>query len=258
MLTIRAANYHRGRLSPIRLIVIHSMEAPEKGDTAEAVARYFARRSTKASAHICADNNSLVRCVPDRDTAWAAPGANSDGLQLELAGYARQSRADWTDTYSRALLDQAARQCATWARSYRIPIRKLSRTELRAGRRGFTSHADVSLVYRRSDHTDPGRGFPWDRLLNLTAELADDGQGDEEVKVPTWQGSRLGPGSEGDQVRIWQRRMRARGWDLAVDGRFDAGIDGSICRKFQREKRLTATGVVDEATWRAAWTAPIT
>jgi N-acetyl-anhydromuramyl-L-alanine amidase AmpD len=37
----------------IDLVVIHDMEAPEKANTAEAVARYFARTDTKVSAHYC-------------------------------------------------------------------------------------------------------------------------------------------------------------------------------------------------------------
>lgn len=259
MQTIRAANFHRGRLAPVRLIVIHSMEAPEKGDTAEAVARYFARTATQASAHVCADSNSLVRCVADSDTAWACPRVNADGLHIELAGYARQTKAQWLDDYSRALLGQAALQAAAWAKAFKIPVRHLSHSELRAGRRGFISHADGSAVYRASDHTDPGTGFPWTEFLSMVAKLTGDrAPGKERVSVPAWKGALLTPGVEGDKVRVWQRRMRARGWNLPVDGRYDAAVDAPVCRKFQIEKGIPASGIVDERTWRAAWTAPIT
>jgi hypothetical protein len=45
----------------LRLVVIHSMEAAEKDVTAENVARFFAMKSTRASAHLCIDNNSIVQ-----------------------------------------------------------------------------------------------------------------------------------------------------------------------------------------------------
>ncbi|HSV33746.1 MAG TPA: hypothetical protein VLH87_06445 [Pyrinomonadaceae bacterium] len=47
----------------VRLIVIHSMEAPEKGDTAEEIAKFFQNPPKPASAHLCIDNNSIVQCV---------------------------------------------------------------------------------------------------------------------------------------------------------------------------------------------------
>src|SRR3954454_6387676 len=82
---------------PFDLVVIHSMEAPEKGETAEDVGHFFEKPSTRASAHYCVDNNSIVQCVQERDVAWAAPGANHDGVQIEHAGYARQTLREWED-----------------------------------------------------------------------------------------------------------------------------------------------------------------
>lgn len=158
-----------------RVIVIHDMEAPEKGDTAENVARYFATlgEATKASAHVCVDNNSAVRCVSDDDIAYAAPGANADGLQIELAGYGRQSAADWADDYSTAMLDIAAGIVAEWCERYAIPPTHLDNDELSSGARGIVGHFQVSAVYQRSDHTDPGVHFPWEHFLSrVSAHMA--------------------------------------------------------------------------------------
>lgn len=58
-------------------------------------------------------------------------------------------------------------------------------------------------------------------------------------------------------VRVWQQRMKARGWRLAVDGVYGPESE-RICRQFQREKRLAVDGQVGPQTWRAAWTAPVT
>lgn len=148
-----------------RLIVVHDMEAPEKATTAEAVARYFATTDTVASAHLCIDSDSIVQCVWDRDVAYAAPGANSDGIQFELAGYARQTREEWLDPYSRAVLELAARAGAQYCRKFSIPPVHLSNAELMAGARGLIGHRQASQVYKKSDHMDPGDFFPWDVLI---------------------------------------------------------------------------------------------
>ncbi|KUL35736.1 hypothetical protein ADL12_19640 [Streptomyces regalis] len=155
------------------MIVIHDMEAPEGPLTAENVARYFANlpASNKASAHVCVDNNSAVRCVADGNRAWHAPGTNSDGLGLELAGYARQSRAEWLDQYSKGVLEQAAKVTADWCRKHSIPARKLTVAELKAGRRGIVGHRDVSAAYGQTNHSDPGPNFPWDYFLSRVNAL---------------------------------------------------------------------------------------
>lgn len=165
---VKARWYGSGRTVPIRVIVIHDMEAPEGPLTAENIAHWFATMpaTSKASAHVCVDNNSAVRCVADSDRAWHAPGANSDGLGIELAGYARQSRAEWLDQYSKGVLDQAAKVVAGWCQKHSIPARKLTVAELKAGKRGIVGHRDVSAAYRQTDHSDPGPSFPWDFFLS--------------------------------------------------------------------------------------------
>lgn len=151
----------------VRLVVLHDMEFPEKMTAAEDVARYFATTATPASAHICVDADSIVQCVYDRDVAYAAPGANSDGIQVELAGYARQTRGEWLDEYGRRMLDRAARAVAQYCRKFTIPPVHLSNDQLRAGKSGIIGHYQASQVYRKSDHMDPGTAFPWDVFMDL-------------------------------------------------------------------------------------------
>lgn len=151
----------------IRVIVVHDMEAPEKGDTAENVAKYFHTTDTQASAHICADNNSLVRCVADNDIAYAAPGCNTDGLHLELAGYGKQTREQWLDTYSLDLLTYGASVVEQWGHLYDIPLLHITNEHLKDGGKGIIGHYQASEVYKKSDHTDPGPNFPWDIFMQL-------------------------------------------------------------------------------------------
>ncbi len=163
------ARHFRASAPPraVRLIVIHSMEAPEKGETAENVAHFFATTDREASAHLCVDSDSTVRCVADDDVAFAAPGANADGVHLELAGFARQTEPEWLDAFGVLMLERAAVAAADYCIKYRIPARRLSNAELAdKANRGIVSHAQVSQVFKKSDHTDPGEGFPWAFFLD--------------------------------------------------------------------------------------------
>lgn len=152
----------------IDVIVIHSMEAPEKGDTAEAIARFFQTLppDRKASAHFCVDNNSIVQCVEMRDVAYAAPGCNHNGIQIEHAGFARQTQAQWLDEYGQAMLALSAELSAAICKRYQIPVTWLDPEELIQGKKGFTSHANVTHAFKKSDHTDPGVGFPHQQYLD--------------------------------------------------------------------------------------------
>lgn len=261
MQTVKARHYRKGRIAPIRAVIIHDMEAPEGPLTAENVANYFATTSTVASAHINVDNNSAVRSVPDADTAFAAPGANADGLQLEIAGYMRQTRAQWLDDYSKAALGQAARVVADWCRTYNIPPVRLTRAELKAGSKGISCHVDVSAVYKRSDHTDPGSGFPWDYLLaEVRNQLGATVPPVAMADAPEWPGRYFvvkSPPMVGKDITAWKRQMRTRGWTITVTTAYTAA-DADVTRRFQGEKGLVVDGIVGPNTWNSAWNAPIT
>lgn len=166
---VEAVNFTRLTTRPIDLVVIHDMEYPERLDAAEAVANWFGGpNAPRASAHLCIDADSVVLCVPLESVAWHAPGANHNGVGLEHAGYARQSREEWLDEYGRAMLELSAMATAALLDRYDIPLQRVTVDELKAGgARGITSHGDVSLAFRKSTHTDPGKHFPWDVYLEL-------------------------------------------------------------------------------------------
>jgi N-acetyl-anhydromuramyl-L-alanine amidase AmpD len=152
----------------IDVVVVHTMEAAERLDTAEAVARWFARADVEVSAHYCVDGDSIVQCVREQDIAWHARGGNERSIGIELAGYAGQGPREWDDDYSWAVLERAATLAAAVCRRHAIPIRRLRAADLVAERRGLTGHVDVSEAFGRSTHWDPGPAFPWRRFLRLT------------------------------------------------------------------------------------------
>lgn len=173
----------------IDLIVVHSMEAPEKGTTAESCARYFATTDRKASAHYCVDDTSVIQSVRDRDVAYHAPGANRNGIGIEHAGYARQTRAEWLDPYSRRMLElHSAPLAAALCRAHNIPVTWLTPSDLRDGKRGITSHHHVSLAWGKSHHWDPGPHFPVGEYLAWIAALMGDSphQPPQEEERTVW------------------------------------------------------------------------
>jgi N-acetylmuramoyl-L-alanine amidase/Putative peptidoglycan binding domain len=62
-----------------------------------------------------------------------------------------------------------------------------------------------------------------------------------------------------EDTETWQRQMLRRGWSSLGEAN---GIYGApsrrVCLAFQQEKGLHATGMVDQPTWAAAWTTPVT
>lgn len=157
------------RTVPIDLVVIHTMEYTEGPQGAEIIGRDFATRPSdnKASSTIGVDSDSIVQYVPDSRIAYAAPGANHNGIQIEIAGYSSQTHEQWLDTKSVCTLALAADAAAQYAHKYNVPVVHLTNAELRAGNRGFVGHNQVSEVFKKSTHTDPGPNFPWEFFMGL-------------------------------------------------------------------------------------------
>jgi len=153
----------------VSLIVIHTMEAPDKPDTAENVAAWFSGPDApRASAHYCVDNDSVVQCVRERDVAWHAQGANSNGIGIEHAGYAKETDADWQSPYNQGMLTLSAKLAARIAKEHGIAVEHRTVDELRSKIPGFCGHIDVNNAFNQgAGHVDPGPHFPWDQYLRL-------------------------------------------------------------------------------------------
>ena len=163
---IQARNYTPVSHREIDLLVIHDMEAPEKPDTAEGVANFFHNQlagPNGSSAHYCLDNNSVVACVRDHDVAWAAPGANHDGLHFEFTGYASQTDKQWHDRFDQEMFQIGAHLFARKAKRYGIPRNIVDPDELKKGKSGITTHLYITesgIGGPSGTHRDPGEHFP--------------------------------------------------------------------------------------------------
>lgn len=244
-------NYHKGRIKRIRLIVIHTGETNEGKTAAEGMGAWFANPRAKASGHVGADTDSICRYVADGDTAWCAPGMNADGLHLELAGRAGQTKGDWADAASKAILANGALAAAEWVIEHDIPMRWLTDDELRAGKRGFSCHAQGTRVYRGT-HTDPGRNFPFEEFMRLVrafvAALTKKPVA-APAKTPAKPAAKpalldvdgsLGPKT----IRRWQQVMGTE-----ADGVISK--PSALVRAVQKRLKVAQTGLLDKATIKA-------
>lgn len=237
----------------IDLIVMHTMEMDEKGETAENCAQWFRNPGAKVSAHYCIDANSIVQCVRDQDVAWAAPGANSDGIQIEHAGRAKQTGRDWSDPYSTAMLERSAALVADLCEKYKIPVAWLYAADLQAGKRGITTHDAVSKAFKRGSHWDPGTGFPVERYLALVRAKLGQKAAPADVKPLKDDPPLLKLGSEGWQVKRLQKLLRVHGLlpdEAKVDGDFGEITEAAV-KAFQELNDLNPDGCVGPMTWRA-------
>lgn len=162
------------KASSIRLVVIHSAE----GSSAAGVASFFAG-SAQASTQLAVDDKECWRMLPDLVIPWGAPGANSDGLHIEICGFAKWDRAQWRG--HEPMLRRSAFKVAKWCWLYDIPARWLTDTQLANGTaRGLVTHVQVSKVFKRSSHWDPGPGFPKDVFLQWVTEYLAEIEGERD------------------------------------------------------------------------------
>jgi hypothetical protein len=162
----------------IDIIGIHSAEAAELPNTAEALGAYFNRHpqitgGRKASTHLGVDCDSVGWYVPFENIAYAAGGINQNGIHIEHAGYARQTRAEWLDDYSEAMLRLSASLTASLCVRYQIPAVWLTPKDLLAKERGITSHYNACIAFG-GDHWDPGYEFPEDLYIEWVREAIGD------------------------------------------------------------------------------------
>lgn len=167
----QAAHYTKGpRKGSVDLLVIHTAEVPRVGGMARRLMKACATTPDKKSWHYAVDRDEITQSVKLEDIAWHAPGANSNGIGVELV--AKASSTNWEDEYSVTQLGLAADLFAALVVKFDIPTVYLDSNALVPagnGARGITTHAAVSLAFKKSSHTDPGPMFPIDDFVTLVA-----------------------------------------------------------------------------------------
>lgn len=172
----------------VRLSVVHYTAGAESRSSAENGNAYDAVRTDGTSCHVFHDPDSSVQEVLRKDRANSAlHRGNRLGIQHELCGTA-QTRAQWLDANSDAILWRAARAVAKDCVDYGLEPRRLSVSEVRRswteypnGPRGICGHVDITHAFPEDggDHTDPGAGFPWDIFLTRVRQYINNPTGDD-------------------------------------------------------------------------------
>jgi N-acetyl-anhydromuramyl-L-alanine amidase AmpD len=148
-------------------VVVHCTENPDVAGLARANANIFSRKDArKASFHYVLDNTEVIQCVKDTDVAWHAPGANHNGIGVEIVGKAGQTQSQWADDFSRVALYNAMGLIAYLCRKYAIPPLFVDAENL-TKTRGITRHSDVTKAFPKLGcHWDPGPNFPIEAFIN--------------------------------------------------------------------------------------------
>lgn len=143
------ANYTAGRSGhSIRYVVIHTTQ----GSYAGAIS-WFRNPAASVSAHyvIRSSDGQVTQMVHHGDTGWHAGNRtyNQESIGIEHEGFVDAPERWYTDAMYRASAALTRHLCDT----YGIPI----------DRAHIIGHAEVP----GATHTDPGRGWDWDRYMGL-------------------------------------------------------------------------------------------
>lgn len=234
MRTVANSSSYPARNAKIRLVVVHTAETPCEPGRAYNIAAYLANPSIRASAHYIVDPDETVAQVPDEGTAWAAPGANADGIQIEQAAFAGFTADDWKgDNQQRMLRTQLAPLVADLCSRHGLPAVWLSAADLLAGRAGVTDHNTVNAAYGLSDHWDCGPSFPAAEFIGMVVERLDgatDGGAEKEAA----------------EMPLYMMGLRDGAVVAVYDGGFTRQIGAAEYKHLSSTVPLVPTSGVDE------------
>jgi peptidoglycan hydrolase-like protein with peptidoglycan-binding domain len=257
------SQHYSGGGQAARLIAFHTTEG---SSTAESLRNWLTNPSSKVSYHFAVDmshgDNWAANFVRTGDRAWAQ--ANYNGAAISIAfctpsgAASGWSRSTWLG--KKAMLTAAGRLAGELARQYGIPRTQLNNGQAQGSTKGFCEHKNFGAG--GGNHHDCGSGFPMDEIIKIAggasgpaAPTPPSGGGQApKLNVDYFGRSR---NSTVPDVRTWQAKMRDRGWSISVDQQFGPASE-DVCKKFQREKGLTADGLVGPQTWNMTWSAPVT
>lgn len=160
---------HGGLMTKPTLIVVHSAETPLKAGYAKSIAENWFGKAATTSAHFMVDPAEIIRLLSDNVVSYAVgPKANGFTLNIEQAGYARLTRAEWTTPDGLKQLAKVGALIAELAAANSIPLRYATDDQIRAAARGVPGgvcfHDDVRRVIGGTTHVDPLPYYPRDLL----------------------------------------------------------------------------------------------
>jgi len=150
----------------ITRVVLHATVSPCINGGARNVASYFQRADAGGLAHYVVDPNEVVRCADERVSTWHAP-PNAGSIGVEMTDPQTGSASRWQDVAHVQMLRRTAALLADICDRHSLPLVYVDAAGLKAGRRGITTHHQVSLAFGQSSHTDPDAAGPFPLALLL-------------------------------------------------------------------------------------------
>jgi N-acetylmuramoyl-L-alanine amidase len=159
---IPSPNYSSRGGASVRLIVLHTTEGAR---TYQDLGAFFARSSSGVSSQVGIDDTlgTIGEYVKRANKAWTQGNANPVSTSAEQCAFAAWTGAEW-DKHPNMLANTAA-WIAEEAAFYNIPIVKLTPAQAQGSGRGVCGHVDLGSW--GGGHTDPGKGYPWDKVLAM-------------------------------------------------------------------------------------------
>lgn len=157
-----------GRQSPSR-VILHGTQNKNVAGASDvlAIPAFWKRQGLGFASHLVTDAEGITcRCAADTGIVWATGGSNTGSLQIEIVSQVTDSAAVWDERDMG--LKQIAKWLAYWHRQYGIPLE-------RSVHRGVATHLDHSLAFHKTDHTDPGKAFPFAETLRRARWYAENG-----------------------------------------------------------------------------------
>lgn len=169
---IQARHYTSAARTAVRWIVLHSTESARVRSAARSVASWFAAGSApQASSHYVVDCDEIIQCVPEACIAWTQGKANPDSVGIEIVGRASLTREQWLDDYGEPTLRNVARLVREISDRWSIPLVEVGAQGIVARTPGVTTHAAITQgLHVVGGHTDPGKAFPMDLVLQWAQE----------------------------------------------------------------------------------------
>lgn len=171
-----------GRPTPLpkKVIIVHTTENTP-GTSSQAILDYQVR-SRSGSYHRLVDATGKITLANTDDwQVWATGNKGNDiALHVSCVAQAKMTREQWLAQPK--MLEGVARVIAHWSKKYGIPLVKLSRQELGAGKHGVAGHLEAQ-VWGNTTHWDPGYHFPYDVVLKRAKEI-NEGKDAPAVSIP--------------------------------------------------------------------------
>lgn len=149
---------------PKRYILIHNTA---NDATAAGEAAYAKRRTDGVSSHYYADADQVIQSLNTKYGAnhVASYTGNNYAISYELTGTNAKSRQWWIENL---VWGELSSIMALDCKEYGIPARLLTIEQMQDGRsKGFCTHDMARQAWGGTTHTDPGKNFPLDLLIDL-------------------------------------------------------------------------------------------